>query len=173
MVSVFLSAALIYLASDQVGCVDHVVDPLTGVTTSMIQEECHARVYGAFKPASLVTNIATISGVLIAICLPVIGAILDALPQHRWTVGAATAVLLILTEGIQIGTTPTTWFGMAILEAISGLLFQVQLMASMSYLPDMAREVGQVHMNACTSCILQWILVCIQNRYEMICNFVS
>lgn len=142
MATVFLSTALIFLASEEVGCVEP--DPDSGET--VIVEDCDRRVYGAFRPAALVTNIATIAGVLVALSLPVIGAIMDYTP-HRWTIGATCSALLILTEIIQVGTTSDTWFAMAILEAVSGLLFEVQVTASIAYLPEMAREVGEEIMN--------------------------
>ncbi|CAB9500794.1 expressed unknown protein [Seminavis robusta] len=141
MCTVLLSTAFIYLASDKVGCVD---------MQGKIVDDCEERVYGAFRPAALVTNIATISGVLVALFLPLIGAIMDYTP-HRKTVGVVTAILMILTEAIQIGTTSQTWFGMALLEAFSGLLFETQIIASLAYLPDLAKTVGDETMNTYTA----------------------
>lgn len=142
MAGVFLSTAFIYLAADQVGCVRVQAD--TG--EEEIIEDCDERVYGVFRPAALVTNIATISGVLIALFLPVLGAILDLTP-HRWTVGVGSAALLMLTEFAKIFTTADTWFAMALLESVSGFIFEVQVLTSLAYLPDIARVTGEVTMN--------------------------
>jgi MFS transporter, UMF1 family len=142
MGTLFLSTSFIYLASAEAGCIE--IDPVTG--KEEIIQGCAERLYGIFRPAALVTNIATISGILVAFFLPVAGAMMDNTP-HRWTVGVVTAAFMILTEVVQIGTTSNTWFGMAILEAVSGLFFQVQLLSSFAYLPDIAREVGQETMN--------------------------
>ncbi|CAB9501522.1 expressed unknown protein [Seminavis robusta] len=137
MCTVFLSTAFIFLASEEVGCVDE---------DGQIVENCQERVYGVFRPAALVTNIATIAGLLVAFFLPLIGAIMD-YTSHRWTLGVVTAILLLATEAIQIGTTSQTWFGMAVLEAVSLLLFETQITASLAYMPAIARTVGDESLN--------------------------
>lgn len=143
MVAVFLSTALIYLASKEVGCLE--IDEETG--EEIIVEDCNERVYGAFTPAALVANVATVSGVLIALFLPIIGAIIDFTP-HRWTVGVVSATLLVLTQFILIFINGTNWIGMAILAAFSGFLFQVQAVTTVAYLPEIARELGEKAMNS-------------------------
>jgi hypothetical protein len=40
---------------------------------------------------------------------------------------------------------------MAILQAFAGFLYQVQVVSTYAYLPEMAREVGQKHMNKYTA----------------------
>ena len=142
MAVLFLSTSFIYLASDQVGCVALNEE----IGEDEIVEDCDAKVYGAFSPASLITNVATISGVLVAVFLPVIGAIIDYTP-HRWTVGVVSAILLVLTELAQVFTNSNTWFAMAVIEAISGLFFEVQLITAMAYLPEVAKTVEERSMN--------------------------
>jgi MFS-type transporter involved in bile tolerance (Atg22 family) len=147
MAAIFLSTALIYLAADEVGCVEFNEE----TEKDEIIEDCNIRVYGAFSPAALVTNIATISGVLVALLLPIAGAIIDFTP-HRRTVGIVSAVLMILTDFAQIFTNSKNWFAMAILEAISGLFFEVQLVCTLAYLPEIAKEVGTTTMNTSEFC---------------------
>mmetsp|Transcript_2060 Transcript_2060/g.4513 ORF Transcript_2060/g.4513 Transcript_2060/m.4513 type:complete len:136 (+) Transcript_2060:147-554(+) len=70
MSGVFLSAAFIYLASVEAGCVDE---------NDEIDNECDNRVYG-FRPAALVTNITAMAGLLAAIFMPFMGALVDYTP---------------------------------------------------------------------------------------------
>ena len=142
MAAIFLGTAVIFLASNEVGCVE--VNEETG--EEEIVEDCDEKVYGTFSPAALITNVATISGVMIALFLPVVGAIIDYTP-HRWTVGVVSATLLVLTKFAQIFTNANTWFAMSIMEAFVGVLFQIQAVASIAYLPEMAREMGENSMN--------------------------
>jgi MFS-type transporter involved in bile tolerance (Atg22 family) len=132
MSNVFLSSSLIYLASVHAGCVDD---------EGEIVDECDGKAYG-FQPASLITNIAVVSGLLAAFFLPVLGAIIDFTP-HRRSLGIATAVLMTLIQGVQIGTVQATWFPMALLQAVVGFLFFVQILSTFAYLPEMARTVGE------------------------------
>lgn len=120
MSNVFLSTALIYLASEEVGCV---VKNAAG--EEVVADSCDKRVYGAFRPAALVTNIAAISGVMSALFMPIIGALIDYTP-HRWNVGVWSAVLITLVQVVQCFTYAKTWFPMAILQAITGFFYQVQ-----------------------------------------------
>jgi len=133
MSNIFISTSLIYLASEAAGCFDEEgkVDKAT----------CNNKVYG-FLPASLVTNIAVISGVLSAFFMPLIGAILDYTP-YRHEVGVASALLMVAIQGVQIYTVSSTWFAMAILQAIAGFIYQIQVLATYAYFPELASEVGE------------------------------
>lgn len=119
MSNVFLSTALIYLASEEVGCVEEVDGKME------IVEDCPERVYGAFRPAALITNIAVISGLLSALFMPLAGAVVD-YTSHRWTTGVVSAILITVVQVIQVGTNSNTWFPMAILQAITGCFYQIQ-----------------------------------------------
>lgn len=148
MSNIFLSTALIFLASDEVGCTEEIYYEDTNTTSIEVIEECDAQVYGAFRPAALITNIAVISGLMSAVLMPVIGAIVD-YTNHRWTVGVASAILIILVQGIQIGTTSKTWFVMSILQALTGFFYQVTVLSTYAYLPDISRAVGMKKMTKC------------------------
>jgi hypothetical protein len=54
-----------------------------------------------------------------------------------------------------ISLSQTTWFAMAILQAIAGFLYQIQVVSAYSYLPEMARDVGQKSMNTYTAIFQQ------------------
>ena len=133
MSNIFLSTSFIYLASQEAGCLDEETDEVI--------DDCDGKVYG-FKPASFVSNIAVISGVLAALFMPLIGAIIDYTP-HRKATGIWSAVLIFGIQAAQIGTVLSTWFAMAVLQAIAGFLYQIQVLAVYAYLPEMASIVGE------------------------------
>ncbi|CAB9520832.1 expressed unknown protein [Seminavis robusta] len=136
MSNIFLSTALIYLASEQVGCLETTPEGETQVV-----EDCEERVYGVFSPAALITNIAVISGLLAACLMPIAGAIVD-YTAHRWTTGVVSALLITIIQIIQIATNSSNWFPMAILQAVAGCFYQIQVLATWAYLPDIARQVN-------------------------------
>ena len=120
MSNIFLSTALIYLASESVGCI--VKDRNTG--DLKIDGECEEEVYGVFKPAALITNIAAISGFLSALLMPIAGAIID-FTDHRRNVGIASSIFMVAAQTTQVFTNRRNWFGMAILQAFWGCSYQV------------------------------------------------
>ena len=127
--NVFLASSLNYLAHQEAGC----VDPATGRLT-----ECNnTRVYG-FYPSSLVNNIYAIASLAAAFFMPFFGAIID-YTDHRRLSGRMVAFLLWAIQTVQIGTVYETWFPMAILQAIAGVLFEFHFLLSVSYLPDIIR----------------------------------
>jgi MFS transporter, UMF1 family len=139
MANIFLSASLLYLASQEAKCLTE---------DDEVDGDCTNRVYG-FLPSSLVTNIAVISGLTAAFLMPLMGAILDYTPYRR-TVGLVSAVAITLIQAIQIGTVSRTWLAMSILQALASFLTQVQLLASYAYLPGIARTVGEEKINLFT-----------------------
>jgi len=128
--NIFLSAGLITLAEKEIGCYD-------------VDIEC-GKVYG-FKPSSIITNIGVVGGVLAALLLPFIGAIVDCTDRRR-TLGASTAFVMIVIQSVQIATFQSTWLIMAILQAFNLFLFQVHLLTAYAYLPGIASAVGQKNM---------------------------
>jgi len=138
MSNIFLSSSLIFLASEEAGCLDD---------SGKVIEDCNNKAYG-FQPPSLIANIAVISGLLSAFLMPFIGAIVDYTPYRRAT-GIAAAVSLIVIQGVQIGTVAATWFPMAVLQAIAGFIYQVEVLATYAYLPEIARAVGEKIMTQC------------------------
>lgn len=131
MSNIFLSVAFVRLASEAAGCTVEADGTLL---------PCDERIYG-FKPSSLITNIATLAGIISAFCIPIIGAIIDFTP-HRRLVGIASATLLTAVQAIQIGTGARTWFPMAVLQAINSFLYLVQAMATYAYLPTVSISKG-------------------------------
>lgn len=129
MSNIFLSTAFINLAEESAGC------------DTSESDECDAKVFG-FRPTSLITLIAVVSGVLSACLLPVIGAVVD-YTQYRRAVGIGSALFITVVQAIQIWLTDETWFPMSILQALNGFMYMVQVLAVYAYLPDIGREVGE------------------------------
>jgi MFS family permease len=133
MSNIFLSTSLIFLASEEAGCLNEEGDE--------VLDDCDEKVYG-FKPISLISNIAIMTGVLSALFMPIAGAMIDYTPFRR-QVGILVALFMVLVQAVQIGTVSSTWFAMAMLQAVAGFLYQIQVLAVYAYLPDIATIVGQ------------------------------
>lgn len=127
MSNVFLSTALILLAKREIGCED-------------VEVEC-GKVYG-FKPSSLIGLIGTATGLLSAFFLPYFGAIID-YTHHRRRIGMLACALFIVIQAVQIGTVQQTWFIMAILQAVNGVLYQVYDLMQFAYLPEISDQVTE------------------------------
>jgi len=137
MSNVVYSTALIVLASKDAGCSEDDDDA------------CDLKVYG-FKPSSLISNIAILSGLLSAFFMPVIGAVVDFTPHRRLT-GLLASVLIIVIQTTQIFLFDSTWFIMAVLQAIAALAYQVFILTIYAYLPEISRKVGNEKMTIYSS----------------------
>jgi len=131
--NIFLSTSFVFLASQEAGCLNETGDE--------VLEDCDKQVRG-FRPASFVANIAVVAGVLSALFMPVVGAMIDYTPYRR-EVGAVTASLLVMMLAVQTGTVLKTWFYMGILQALVGFVFELQVLSTFAYYPDIAREAGE------------------------------
>lgn len=138
MSNIFISTSFIYLASEEAGCLNEKDEVL---------EDCVNKVYG-FQPPSLVANVAVVSGLLSAILMPLIGAIIDFTPHRRLT-GIVAAAFLVVIQAAQIFTVQATWFPMLILQAVAGFIYQVEVLTPYAYLPEIARSVGEKLMTRC------------------------
>lgn len=134
---VFLSSTFLCLARESAGC----------SCTLTRDDKCEGRAYG-MSPSALLTNIAIISGILSAVFMPVIGAMIDYTPYRRH-VGIISSALIIIIQAIKIGTNSKTWFIMILLQGFTGFLYQIHLLASYAYLPDIGRTVDH---NTLTNC---------------------
>lgn len=114
MSNIYLATSFVFLANQQAGCLDEEKQTIP---------DCPNRVYG-MAPAAVVSNIAVVSGVLSAFFMPIFGAILD-YTHHRKLVGVTATAIMVVIQAIQIGTVPSTWFPMVLLQALSGFLYQV------------------------------------------------
>jgi MFS-type transporter involved in bile tolerance (Atg22 family) len=132
MASVFIGPALLQLAKEEAvsGCEDD-------------DTECAetARVHG-FLPSSILTNIATIAGLLSALILPLAGAIIDHTP-HRRFIGLYSALGMSIIKGVEIGISSDTWFAMAWLQLVSAILFQLLTVTEYAYAAELSSQPQQ------------------------------
>lgn len=131
MSNIFLSTALLSLAQEDAGC-----DP---------EEDCWNEIYG-FRPSSLLTVMSTASGILSALLMPIIGAMIDYTP-HRRNLGICTSCLITIIQTFQIYTVEKTWLLMSVLQTIAGFLYNIQVLTSYSYLPEIGRMVDEETMS--------------------------
>ena len=92
-----------------------------------------------FRPSSILTNLAAVSGLLGSILLPLFGACIDHTPYRR-AVGAMTAVLLVVLQAVQIGIGSgwlSWWMIVVVLQLVSALLYQIHLTATLAYVPEL------------------------------------
>jgi UMF1 family MFS transporter len=126
MSNIFLATAIIYLARTDIGCEE------VGSTCSTV--------YG-FKPSSLITLVATASGIMSAFLLPYIGAIVDYTPKRK-LLGIVSTITFIIIQAVQIGISQNTWFIMTILQAFNGFFYQVNEMCILAYLPEIDEQLN-------------------------------
>eukprot|EP00751_Fragilariopsis_kerguelensis_P024285 CAMPEP_0170866430 /NCGR_PEP_ID=MMETSP0734-20130129/22039_1 /TAXON_ID=186038 /ORGANISM="Fragilariopsis kerguelensis, Strain L26-C5" /LENGTH=442 /DNA_ID=CAMNT_0011243169 /DNA_START=42 /DNA_END=1366 /DNA_ORIENTATION=+ len=143
MSNIFLATSLLWLAKNAAGC-DMDVPP-----DNTKANLCDKSIHG-MKADTFITNIAMISAILAALFMPICGAIVDYTP-HRKLVGIITAIVLIVIQAVQIGTTEQTWFPMGVLQAIAAFIYQLQVVVVFAYLPDIARDVGELTMTRFSS----------------------
>lgn len=117
MSSIFLGPALLQLASDAAGCDS--------------EQSCNNRIYG-MKPSSLLSNIAIFSNLLVAILMPLIGAVVDHTPYRR-QVGMYSAFSLTLLKGIETMISSKTWFTIACFQVLSYVLYNIHITSTYAY----------------------------------------
>jgi MFS transporter, UMF1 family len=117
MSSIFLGPALLQLATDAAGCDS--------------EEICNNRIYG-MKPSSLLSNIAIFSNLLVAILMPLFGAIVDHTPYRR-QVGMYSAFSLTVLKGIESMISSKTWFAIACFQVLSYILYNIHITSTYAY----------------------------------------
>ena len=131
MSTVFLGPALLKLSSEAAGCVAETVED---------EDNCeNARVYG-MKPSSLLTNMAMVTGLIAAITMPLVGAIVDH-TSYRKQVGAWTAYGMTLVMGINATVSRKTWFFVAIMQSLgAGFLYNTHIVVTYAYTSELSKD---------------------------------
>ena len=137
MSSLVLGPALLSLATQQ-AVLNQVDDPTETLT-----------IYG-FRPSSLLSNIAVLSGVLSTLFLPLFGAIVDYTP-YRKQVGTYTAICLILLKALEfflVGPS-NTWLLVALLQIVAGILYSLHITVSYAYICELSNDLQELtHYNS-------------------------
>jgi hypothetical protein len=134
MSSIFLGPALLQLAAIAAGCPSSATS--NNDDDDDIYEECTNTIYG-FRPSSLLTNLAALSGVLGCIALPLIGSMVDHTP-YRKQLGVWTAAALVVTKGLEFMISSQTWEVVAALQIVSALLFYSHITSSYAYISELS-----------------------------------
>mmetsp|Transcript_12175 Transcript_12175/g.25201 ORF Transcript_12175/g.25201 Transcript_12175/m.25201 type:complete len:567 (-) Transcript_12175:2261-3961(-) len=92
-----------------------------------------------FKPSSLLTLTTSIIGVIAAILMPIVGAVVDHTPYRRLA-GVVSGFLAVALIGAQIFLNEDNWFGMLIVDAMQTFVFLVHTTAVFAYLPDLTLD---------------------------------
>jgi len=119
----FLSLGILQLAFQTAGCPQN---------ENGSYENCGKKVYG-MDPSSVLSVMALIGGLSTAVFMPYAGAVVD-FSDHRLAFGRICAILLVLTNFVQIFIFPSTWFAMVILQSvIAASTFMANSMVMWSY----------------------------------------
>jgi MFS transporter, UMF1 family len=134
MSSIFLGPALLELASQQVQDTCQTADD----PQACVQD---GRVYG-FRPSSVLSNIAVVSGVCVSLTMPLIGALVDHSP-HRWNAGALSAAGLVTVKAVETTVSSQTWFIVAFLQVASAMLYQIHITTTLSYTSELSTDANE------------------------------
>lgn len=135
-----MQTGLIWLASEAAGCTTF---------DGKLTETCDTRIHGLY-PASLIPSIAMVSGLISALFMPYFGALVD-YTNYRRELGIASAIVIFVIQALQIFTNSKTWFLMAVLQAVAGFVFIVQILLNDAYLPEIAMLVNEMEMEIITT----------------------
>jgi MFS-type transporter involved in bile tolerance (Atg22 family) len=111
--AVFLSTSLINLAKRSVGCSTEIPEGSNKVP------ECNEKIYG-LRPSSILTVYGTILGLVVAVSLPFVGALLDH-THHRKAVGQISALVQVILVLSLCFLNENNFFIMMIVQVISQL----------------------------------------------------
>lgn len=106
-----------------------------------IEAGCRDCTTRGFKPSSLLTLMTSIIGVIAAVLMPIVGAVVDH-TEHRRMLGVFSGFLAVALIGAQIFITEDNWFGMLIVDAVQTFVFLVHTTAVFAYLPDLSLDQG-------------------------------
>lgn len=126
MSSIFLGPALLSLANQAAG------------------EGCDDCTIHGFRPSSLLTNMAALSGFLGCIALPFFGSIIDH-TSLRKSIGLYTGIGMILLKSIECIALrfPKLWLYIAATQIASSVTFYVHLTATYAYLSELSTHPAQ------------------------------
>jgi MFS-type transporter involved in bile tolerance (Atg22 family) len=99
---------------------------------------CNQKIHG-FMPSSLLTLTTSIVGVIAAILMPIVGAVVDH-TQYRRLMGILSGFLSVVLIGAQMGISESNWFIMLIIDAIQTFVYVVHTTAVFAYLPDLSLD---------------------------------
>mmetsp|Transcript_4263 Transcript_4263/g.9456 ORF Transcript_4263/g.9456 Transcript_4263/m.9456 type:complete len:558 (+) Transcript_4263:314-1987(+) len=91
------------------------------------------------KASSLLTVASLIVGLIAAVTMPLMGAIVDH-TKYRKALGSVSAFVVVVAVGGQLALNANTWFAVFILEIIGGYFLIMHQVVTMAYLPDLSHD---------------------------------
>uniref|UniRef100_A0A7S3VA17 Major facilitator superfamily (MFS) profile domain-containing protein n=1 Tax=Chaetoceros debilis TaxID=122233 RepID=A0A7S3VA17_9STRA len=134
--SVYLSTVFVKFAYIEAGCAIDIPDGET------VLPECNGRIYG-IKPSSILTVFVMALGVITALFLPIVGALLDS-SNWRRAVGAITGVVLCVITLIQSFVSEEIWFPIFVLQLFSSVILTVNVCVALAYLPELTQDKSEL-----------------------------
>ena len=105
--------------------------------------EADGRVYG-LSPTSIISAIGTVSGLVCALLMPFVGAVVDYTSQ-RWQVACATAALLVGSNALQIFLSSGTWFTMVLVQSTVGVgAYMAHQACLLAYVPELSKNQADI-----------------------------
>ncbi|KAL3912894.1 MAG: hypothetical protein SGILL_006709 [Bacillariaceae sp.] len=138
MAGIFLGPALLELASMQATneCLQQ--QEQNDDASLNCDDTDNLTVYG-FKPSSLLTNMVIIVNFVATLLLPIAGVIVDYTPYRRH-VGMYTAAIMTCIKFMELGLGQSTWFFVAWLQIITGIVYQLHTASSYAYSSELSKE---------------------------------
>lgn len=124
----FVGSAVLRMAALDAGCAS--------------PKNCSLSVYGGpFKPSSLLTATSAIVGIVAALLMPFVGALVDH-TRHRKLLGTVSGFFIVLLTGMQISISlePINWLFILVLDACGTFSMLVHATVVFAYLPDFSTE---------------------------------
>jgi MFS-type transporter involved in bile tolerance (Atg22 family) len=117
----YVGSAILFMATASAGCQN--------------ANQCSV---GGLKPSSLLTLTSSVTGVVAAVLMPIIGAVIDH-TRHRKLVASASAFLVVLLTGLQLAISASTlnWLYILILDALQTFCLLVHAASVFAYLPEL------------------------------------
>ena len=164
--AVFLVTALIQLAEEAAGCTPAEENAEGG---------CTKLVYG-MRPTSMLTSIQTVAIAISAVCMPLVGALID-YTKHRRLVGRLSAYLLVSFAIVNIFIGSKTWFALFLLLIPFVFTSMIHATASFAYFPELSNDAKTIHRYASsftavefTSMVLVLVLIMVLTSFIGIQN---
>ena len=160
LVGGYLGSALLRLAAADVNC------PNPG--------NCNVSVKGGiFKPSSLLTVTSAIVGIVAAILMPFVGALVDH-TKHRKLLGVVSGFIVVLVTGLQmsISLEPNNWLFILVLDSIGSFCLLVHATAVFAYLPDLTTDEESIPQYTAAFNVRQYSTLFIYTSLVLIANKV-
>lgn len=140
MGNVFFSAAILEMASRAAGC-GYLYD--TDVDDDDDVEPCKGTVMG-LRPANIYILVTSASAIVVAIIIPLIGAIVDH-TRFRKSLAAGSLLVLALISFIQVGLNRSNWMFMTVLQIPAIAAYMISIVASSAYLPELSNVQSELN----------------------------